>query len=219
MSSAWFHKLWSGAGTIWRWSLLALFLLSLWFVGSLVIHHFQGAGLNGVYEASNGAGEMTFWPDGTYLMSSMGIQLPGKYRLRNNGTVDMAAQFDALTHPAPSASPEDQGAHAFLGILASGIGEGVVSSDKNTFRWQGNTYSYDHKPTTGPPALPDPNTPETSSQPSGAASVYQPPSPQEIQQSQPKTGDPFQTDTTTNPDADPAKTMQKAYQNTPGAGQ
>ena len=163
MSSAWFHKLWRGAGAAWRWGLLALFLFSLWSIGSRVVYYFQGVGMNGVYEASDGAGEVTFWPNGIYLMTSMGMQTPGKYRLRNNGTVDMAAQFDTLTHPAPSTSPEDQGAHAFLGLLASGMGEGVVSSDKNTFQWQGNTYSYDHKPTTGPPAVPDPSAPQPSS--------------------------------------------------------
>lgn len=199
MSSSWFHKLWRGAGAIWSWGLLALFLFSLWSVGSLVVHYFQGAGLNGVYEASDGAGEMTFWSDGTYLMSSVGIQLPGKYRLRNNGTVDMAAQFDALTHPAPSASPGDQGAHGFMGLLASGIGEGVISPDKNTFQWQGHVYSYDHRPTTGPPALPDPNAPETGGQKSGAASAYQPPTPQESKQSLTKPGDPYTVDTTPAP--------------------
>ena len=220
MSSSWFGKLWRGAGALWSLGTFALFLFSLWFVGSLVVHHFQGAGLNGVYEASDGAGEMTFWPDGTYLMTSVGIQLPGKYRLRANGTVDMAAQFDSITHPAPSASPEDQAAHGFIGVLASGIGEGAVSSDKNTFQWQGHTYSYDHRPTTGPPVVPDPSAPQTGSGgPPSVASVYQPPTAEQLHQSQPKAGDVFQTDTSVDPDSDPARTMRRAYQDTQGAGQ
>ncbi len=164
MSSAWFGKLWHGAGTLWSLGTLILFLFSVWFVGSLIVHHFQDAGMNGVYVATDGAGEMTFWPDGTYLMSAFGINLPGKYRIRNNGTVDMTAQGD----PASNASQQGQQADPLVSMMARGL-DGEVSSDRNTFQWQGHTYSYDHRPTTGPPAVPDPNTPEagSGSQPSG----------------------------------------------------
>ena len=212
MSSSWFGKLWRGAGALWSLGTFALFLFSLWFVGSLVVHHFQGAGLNGVYVAEDGAGEMTFWPDGTYLMSAFEINLPGKYRIRNNGTVDMTAQYDSAANSSHQADP-------FTGMITRGL-DGAVSSDRNTFEWQGHTYSYDHRPTTGPPAVPDPNAPQAGAGglPS-VASVYQPPTAEQLKQSQPKAGDVFQTDTTVDPDSDPAQTMRRAYQNTQGAGQ
>lgn len=47
----------------------------------------------------------------------------------------------------------------------------------------------------------------------GIAAIYQPPSSQQLQQSQPAAGDVFQTDTTVDPDSDPTLTMQKQYQN------
>lgn len=167
MSSAWFGKLWRGAGTVWGFFTFVLFLFSLWFVGSLVVHHFQGAGLNGVYVAEDGAGEMTFWPNSTYLMSAFGIDLPGRYRIRNNGTVDMTAQYDSVSN----ANQQNHQADLFTGMIARGM-DGEVSSDKNTLVWQGHTYSYDHKPTTGPPVVPDPSATDTDlgSSPSSATS-------------------------------------------------
>ena len=172
MSSSWFGKLWRGAGALWSLGTFALFLFSLWFVGNLVVHHFQDAGLNGVYEASDGSGEMIFWPNGTYLFSSMGITLPGKYEIRKNDTVNMLAQYKSALHPDASASPDAQVMGSFMGVLASGMAEGAVSADRNTFQWQGTTYSYDHRTTTGPPAVPDPNTTDMGSggSPSSAAS-------------------------------------------------
>ena len=127
MSSSWFGKLWRGAGALWSLGTFALFLSSLLFVGSLVVHHFQDSGLNGVYVAEDGAGDMTFWPDGTYLMSAFEINLPGKYRIRNNGTVDMTAQYDSAANSSHQADP-------FTGMVTRGL-DGEVSSDRNTFRW------------------------------------------------------------------------------------
>lgn len=164
MSSTSFHKIWRGTGAVWSWGMLVLFLWSLWFVGSLVVHHFQSAGMNGVYVAEDGAGDMTFWPDGTYQMTAFGIELPGKYRIRNNDTVDMTAQYDS----ASNSNQQDHQADSFMGIFARGM-DGEVSSDRNTFRWQGHTYSYDHRPTTNPPAVPGPSTPQTGSDGSPSA--------------------------------------------------
>ena len=45
------------------------------------------------------------------------------------------------------------------------------------------------------------------------AAIYQPPTSQQLHQSQPAAGDVFQTDTTVDPDSDPTATMQKQYQN------
>jgi uncharacterized Zn finger protein (UPF0148 family) len=198
MSSSWFGKLWRGAGALWSLGMLVLFLFSLWFLGSLIVHHFQDAGMNGVYVAEDGAGEMTFWPDGTYLMSAFGINLPGRYRIRNNGTVDMTAQGDS----ASNASQQGQQADPIVSMMARGL-DGEVSPDRNTFHWQGHTYSYDHKPTTGPPAVPEPGAAERSPTAGGVPpSQMHTPAPQEINQSLAKPGDEFHVNT----DPDPAVT-------------
>lgn len=135
---------------------------------SNAVHHSQDAGLDGVYEASDGFADLTFWPNGTYVASGMGLTIPGKYEVRNNGTVDMNAQLKSILHPGPNASHDAQVKGTLYGMFAQGIGEGLVSPDKNTFQWQDHTFSYDHKPTTDPSAVPDadtadPNAPDSSS--------------------------------------------------------
>ena len=220
VSKRWFWPAWNSLSAAWNVALWVAALCGVGVIVSAAVHHFQSAGLNGVYEASDGSGEMIFWPNGTYLFSSMGLTLPGKYEMRNNGTVNMLAQYKSALHPDASASPDAQVTGSFLGVLASGMAEGAVSADRNTFQWQGHTYSYDHRPTTGPPAVPDPNAPQAQSGgPPSVASVYQPPTAEQLQRSQPKAGDVFQTDTTVDPDSDPTQTMRRAYQNTQGAGQ
>lgn len=201
----------------WNLATLGLVLWSLWFVGGLVVHHFQGAGLDGIYETSNGIGYVTFWPNGTYQTSSMGLSTTGRYEIKPDGSLDMLAQYKAELHPGPNASADAQ-ATALLGnALASGMETSTLSTDKNTFQWQGQTYSYYGKPTTGPPALPNPSVPQTGSGGSPSA-IYQPPTDEQLHQSQPKTGDVFQTDTTTDPDSDPTQTMRLSYQNSQGVG-
>ena len=172
VSKRWFWPAWNGLGAVWGLALWVAALCGIGVIVSAAVHHFQDAGLNGVYEASDGSGEMIFWPNGTYLFSSMGITLPGKYEIRKNDTVNMLAQYKSALHPDASASPDAQVMGSFMGVLASGMAEGAVSADRNTFQWQGTTYSYDHRTTTGPPAVPDPNTTDMGSggSPSSAAS-------------------------------------------------
>ena len=188
VSKRWFWPAWNGLSAMWSLALIAMALCGVWMVICAAVHYYRGAGMNGVYVAEDGAGDMTFWSDGTYLMSAYGINLPGKYRIRSNGTVDMTAQGDSVSNASQQADP-------IVSLMARGL-DGEVSSDRNTFRWQGITYSYDHKPTTGPPAVPDPSATETTT-PSGAAppSQMHTPTPQEINQSLAKPGDEFHVDT------------------------
>ncbi len=190
-------------------ALTILALCGVWIVIGAAVHHFQGGGLNGVYVAEDGAGDMTFWPNGTYLMNAFGINLPGRYRIRDNGTVDMTAQGDT----ASNGSQQSQQADPIVSMMARGM-DGEVSSDRNTFRWQGHIYSFDHKPTTGPPAVPDPSTAETTAPSSAdAPSPMHTPTSQEINQSQAKPGDEFHANTEPDPNVtDPNQISQQQMQ-------
>lgn len=214
MSSAWFHKLWDGAGALWRWGLLALFLFSFWSIGSRVVHYFQGAGMNGVYEASDGFGYVTFWPNGTYQTSGMGLSTTGRYEIEHDGSIDMLAQYKAQLHPGPNASADAQDTALFGSMFASGMETAALSTDKNTLQWFGHTYTYFGKPTTGPPTISDAKTTETTAPSSAAApSQMHTPTSQEINQSLAKPGDEFHVNTDSDPNVtDPNQIQQQQMQ-------
>ena len=220
VSKRWFWPAWNSLSAAWNLALWVAALCGVGVIVSAAVHHFQSAGLNGVYEASDGFGYVTFWPSGTYQRSGMGLSTTGRYEIEHDGSVNMLAQYKAELHPGPNASADAQATALFGNMFASGMEKATLSTDKVTFQWQGHTYSYYGKPTTGPPAVPEPSAPQVGSgDPPRAASVYEPPTSEQLQRSQPKAGDVFQTDTTVDPDSDPTQTMRRAYQNSPGAGQ
>ena len=163
VSKRWFWPAWNGLSTAWSLAIIGMAVCGVWIVISAAIHHFQGAGMNGVYEASDGPDYVTFWSNGTYQTNFLGLSTTGKYEIMHDGSVDMLVQYRTELHPGPNASADAQGAALFGNMFASGMGKAILSTDKNTFQWRGQTYSYFGKPTTGPPAMPDQNTAQPNS--------------------------------------------------------
>ena len=163
VSKRWFWPAWNGLSTAWSLAIIVMAVCGVWIVISAAIHHFQGAGMNGVYEASDGPDYVTFWSNGTYQTNFLGLSTTGKYEIMHDGSVDMLVQYRTELHPGPNARADAQGAALFGNMFASGMGKAILSTDKNTFQWRGQTYSYFGKPTTGPPAMPDQNAAQPNS--------------------------------------------------------